>query len=606
MKLKKFLLIVALLLIWVFVSVALFFNSSLQIEQDRTNESFFAVTQNNVNTTNIIFAEYATTMTIAARAIEENVLYNIDEDLINFLQEVKNTGRFHCVCFYNKERSLNSEGHKDIKLYEDVGYKLLENTDVYVSDAYYDEHIDEAIVSIRIDLQGNLKGTFLIAKISLVSLSQLLDRSFFTSDGYYHIIDENGIYVATSDSGEEIAMDISFYFAASIVDYAKGYSEQQFLDDVANKRTGVSEYSYEGDSRFMYYMPVGINNWIMTTIIPTETISAFAAEHQRATLYLVISISLALICLVILIIYLEKKSQAKVQLMYESIKSLAQKANKVIIEWDYKTHRLQSVSDYTAMFGRDIILTDIRKDAKNKDVCHEDDLQIVTETLQRVAKGETISNVRFRMKHANGKYLWCSFESTLVKSAKGDLLKSFVFIENIDDFVRQTEKLKKSAERDPLTGLYNKAQTEELIIEELNQLENKIGALFIIDCDNFKLINDTFGHQKGDDVLKEISDGLHTIFRSDDIVGRIGGDEFFAYIKNITSIDCVKKKAKTLCETLYKTYTGEEGSVTISFSVGIALAPNNATVFDELYEKADRALYRVKNTGKNSYRLFSE
>ncbi len=608
MKKPKYLVIIVcsfVLLAWVLTSVILFFKSSLQIETDRVNTNFFNITQNNIHTLNVIFSEYATTMIIAAHAIVENPKYSDDELLLAFLQEINTAGRFLCVSFHSPGRSFASSGLEYHEYQGEMGYERFSETEVSISDAYYDPTYGESIVALRIPLKESNTESYLVAKVSILALSRLLDNSFITNGGYYHIIDENGSYIATSDSGNEVAMEFSFYEAMSLLEYMPGYSEGQFLQNVANKSLGVIEYSYEGNSRNMYYMFTGINDWILTTIIPKDVIRSFAQSHQIATFYLVLSILVAMGFIIVWVAYSEKKNQAKVQLMYDSIKSLAEKAQKIIVEWDYKTHTLTSLSEYKSVFGRDLILTDIRKNILNSDIFHKDDASLVTEMLKHVKRGESITNERIRIRHKDGTYIWCLFDSTVVKSTKGELLKAFAFIENIDSEVRHTEKLKNSAQRDALTGLFNKAQTEELIIRELEDLGSKLGALCIIDFDNFKLINDTFGHQKGDEVLKEVSAGLRTIFRSDDIIGRIGGDEFFAYIKHIDTIDDVKKKAKTVCETLKKTYTENESSVDITFSIGIALAPKHGITFTELYSFADKALYKVKNSGKNNYLIYS-
>ncbi len=117
-------------------------------------------------------------------------------------------------------------------------------------------------------------------------------------------------------------------------------------------------------------------------------------------------------------------------------------------------------------------------------------------------------------------------------------------------------RLKLKAERDTLTGLYNKGTTEKLINDFLNSEEASLGmhAFLIVDIDNFKSVNDNLGHVFGDKVLFEVSKNLKPIFRKDDIVGRIGGDEFIVFLK-IFSLLRISKESRKICDIFRNSYT---------------------------------------------------
>lgn len=172
----------------------------------------------------------------------------------------------------------------------------------------------------------------------------------------------------------------------------------------------------------------------------------------------------------------------------------------------------------------------------------------------------------------------------------------------------QIDELSHLAQHDQLTGLYNKTYTESLIKEIMkNRCKNDYQlALLIVDIDNFKDINDRLGHLYGDVVLTQLAEKLHSLFRSDDIVGRIGGDEFFVLMKNYTSTEILKKRANEICTVFHKTYSQGSTFVTISGSIGIALCPDHAVSFDSLYRKADAALYHSKASGKNTFSIYTD
>lgn len=168
------------------------------------------------------------------------------------------------------------------------------------------------------------------------------------------------------------------------------------------------------------------------------------------------------------------------------------------------------------------------------------------------------------------------------------------------------KELVEKVEGDSLTGLYNRSTMIEKIEEELSQDLAEEAALLMVDIDDFKLINDTYGHINGDAVLQEIAARINRSFRRSDIKGRLGGDEFMVMMRNIPGQQFAMQRAEYLCQSLssIKEINGQDCQV--SCSVGIAMIPRHGKTFDELYEKADVALYRAKELGKNQYVAYEE
>ena len=130
--------------------------------------------------------------------------------------------------------------------------------------------------------------------------------------------------------------------------------------------------------------------------------------------------------------------------------------------------------------------------------------------------------------------------------------------------------------------------------------------MFIIDIDNFKTVNDTFGHTIGDTVLQKISSCLKSNFRSQDIIGRAGGDEFVVFLKNVSSDDLIYEKAELLRDALQNFSLSASETFPISISIGISLYPQNGCKYSELFTTADKALYSSKRNGKNRYTFYSQ
>ena len=161
------------------------------------------------------------------------------------------------------------------------------------------------------------------------------------------------------------------------------------------------------------------------------------------------------------------------------------------------------------------------------------------------------------------------------------------------------------SELDKLTKLYNKSTTENIGKMKLKTFRDQepndtIMALYVIDLDHFKEANDTFGHQFGDKVLMEFARNLRKKFRPNDCIGRFGGDEFVVIIDNLPGMEIVTRKARDIKEVA-STLTIDGRNAGITASVGVAIIPQDGTDYDMVFKAADRALYHVKQNGRNGF-----
>ncbi len=175
----------------------------------------------------------------------------------------------------------------------------------------------------------------------------------------------------------------------------------------------------------------------------------------------------------------------------------------------------------------------------------------------------------------------------------------------------RTDKAKRyllsQAETDQLTKLYNKVATEDYIKAYLEgEGKDHLAAMFVIDLDNFKRINDTMGHAFGDEVLRSLGKGLRMEFRVDDIVGRIGGDEFIVFLRNMKTEEIIKKEGARI-ERFFRSFrVGEYVKYATTASIGAAIYPQDGKNFRELYMLADQALYDAKKKGKNRLSFYEK
>ena len=195
-----------------------------------------------------------------------------------------------------------------------------------------------------------------------------------------------------------------------------------------------------------------------------------------------------------------------------------------------------------------------------------------------------------RIVNVNNKFL------SIVSFKKEDEFYGMILDKTYEEETRN--RIEKISETDGLTKLLNRRGLENRL-KDIFKDENSNGALIIFDLDNFKSVNDILGHPIGDEVLKIFSSCLTNSFRKNDIISRIGGDEFIVFInKNIES-DALSNKLNEILNYIRSNLNYYYKNYGLSTSIGVAYKDNDINTYEELYEKADKALYKAKNLGKD-------
>lgn len=229
------------------------------------------------------------------------------------------------------------------------------------------------------------------------------------------------------------------------------------------------------------------------------------------------------------------------------------------------------------------------------------------ESLRRGFAGTASTlTLEYRMLDVDNMAIWhtCSVVSLL---GRDGMQHAILLIKNIHADKLRELTLQRRAERDGLTHLYNKSTARRLAEAELaGSGRERRHALFLIDVDNFKGVNDTLGHMFGDAVLGEVSRHLQSTFRESDIIGRMGGDEFMVLMRDVGDVSRATRKADDLVDFLDKSFNGTLRELGVSTSVGLAMYPGDGFTLEQLYQAADNALYVSKSHGKNRWTLYRE
>lgn len=240
-------------------------------------------------------------------------------------------------------------------------------------------------------------------------------------------------------------------------------------------------------------------------------------------------------------------------------------------------------------------------------VNHEDAQELVLKLNRERLIGlyhDDISSVSmdYRRVDREGKYIWLKLTVQMVQYPDSGEIKAYIVSRDIDKEKRQELARIARAEKDSLTDALNRDAFEEHVSKLLRESEDgPCHAIIMIDIDDFKLVNDTFGHDAGDRLLEEMIRSIRALLRYNDIIGRLGGDEFMICMKDVPYDAVIEKKAQQICEVLRRKLSDE---IIVSLSLGIAVFPRDGTAFEQLYKAADTALYYTKENSKDGYNFY--
>ncbi len=309
---------------------------------------------------------------------------------------------------------------------------------------------------------------------------------------------------------------------------------------------------------------------------------------------------------VLLDISREMNLQRRYMLAEARNKIVLENINSGIFEWDLMRNTLE-ISDQMErrFFGREA--DGVLPAAIVKDYIDAEDFRLLSEKIESMRNNGTDKiEMTLKLKNVDGSYTHSDVSLIAVRDNNNVAVRAVGILIDVEERHQREEKLRGEASRDSLTGIYNKGATQKLIESAIELRPEQEHALILFDVDNFKSVNDTFGHGVGDETIKKVADLLGDTFCRGSIAGRIGGDEFMVFCRGIGGdygrlrmlLDRIKENKPVIGE-------GEKRRE-ITLSAGVALYRKDGATYDELYKNADIALYKAKNSGKNRYEFYSD
>ncbi len=240
------------------------------------------------------------------------------------------------------------------------------------------------------------------------------------------------------------------------------------------------------------------------------------------------------------------------------------------------------------------------------DIVDHRDVPVLIEALSNALSGKKINVFDARITNDRGDGVWHRIKFAVIYDSNGNAIRFIGTLTDVDKEKKEKTRLISQAETDQLTGFLNKLSTSLKISELLKAKPKEKGALLFLDIDDFKKLNDTYGHHEGDAFLRQFSAKLSIRFGANDTLGRVGGEEFVLFISGEGDDDnSIREKAENTATDILKICRGVKletiDEKEFSCSIGIALYQKDGDTYAQLYEKADKAMYHVKKTGKNNY-----
>ena len=306
-------------------------------------------------------------------------------------------------------------------------------------------------------------------------------------------------------------------------------------------------------------------------------------------------------------------------------KSVAGKLSEQAVEQGLREARLRFESAFDhAPIGMALIATDDRWLQVNDALCritghtakalkattlraitHPDDVDLDAEDLERLLSGRISSyQVEKRYRHAWGHFVWVLVTASIVRDEDRGPLYLVTQVQDISERKELARRLEYFVDHDFLTGLFNRRHFEQALAKETERVARYggPGAVLVIDLDNFKDVNDTFGHRAGDDVLRGVAGLLRQRLRQTDLVARIGGDEFAVLLPE-TNADDVQALADDVVKGLGRQVAVlADHSIRVTASVGAAMFDGLTDI--EVLAYADLAMYEAKETGRNRFTMY--
>ncbi len=424
-------------------------------------------------------------------------------------------------------------------------------------------------------------------------MTELLDISSFGQKGNSFIVRRDGTLITTGSPKTDLKT------IKEILPQTTNITNK-LLNAFASRNSGYLSYVNNKYKRYICYDNLDMGDWYLITIISSTAVEPTSAEIIDQGFLLSIRIVAIFVAYLAYLFIKNVKIKASSNVNEEKYKIVAEQSDSIVFEYAYDKGVLFYSDKWKEKFGIDLSGKISVESIIDKQFVYPEDVSIFEKLVQDFQNNEKYVEVELRLLSKNDTYIWCKIKAKLLKSKKE--FKIIGRIVDIDTLRQEVEYYKNMSNQDPLTNLYNKrVGNHKLEVFLSRRNASVLCALIYFDIDDFKMVNDKYGHMFGDEVLKSVSTVLKNNLDDDSFASRVGGDEFWIVIKrahNEAIIEqVIDKVEKDLSKIKYEKYPDYK----VTISAGIAISPKDGITAEEIIQKADRALYYSKETGKNKH-----
>ncbi len=516
--------------------------------------------------------------------------------------------------YYHHEKGLDRVLHQDNP--ENTWfYDFLSNNEAYSLNVDNDEVANNTVtvfVNYRIQNENGENLAVVGVGMRIENLEELL----------YSYFDKYGVKVALFDEASLLNDSANDQYHESINLFDQKFDAKDSREILASKHMNKNKINafWNFDSQYLTAQYIPTLKWYLVTEISTEEIDEQFRQQFLLSAGITILIALAIFYAVYLLskYYKDKIVQMTVsheleyrRLLHEATEGLYES----VFDVDLSNNAIESESAKKYFRNHEI----------EEGLTYDTSLEILAKTkvfpeftesylamfsrenlLKAFAEGSEEFSYEVKMKQNEREHKWIRMLARLFYWKSDETIHVIMYCEDITLEKERTANLIHKAQIDQLTGLFHKKALEVQVEDILREGGDNLHALILFDIDYFKHINDTHGHPFGDVAIRVFGKRLSTQFRASDIRGRIGGDEFAIFLKNIPNVEWLTQQLELLLKHVSKDIVHEGITCPISSSMGAALSPKDGRTFKELYNNADIALYKSKENGRARFTVFEE
>ncbi len=287
-------------------------------------------------------------------------------------------------------------------------------------------------------------------------------------------------------------------------------------------------------------------------------------------------------------------------------RTISEISDNMLFEWDFHKETMFVSENFLEKFDIDPTEAQLANGKFLDKLMSEQEADAYKRDISTLLKNKTGHSGEYQMLTKNGTIVWFAVRALCVTDRLGEPLRVIGVVTDIDNEKKLELQLSERASYDFLSQLYNRSTFERELQSEIERSAHTKVCVMFIDVDDFKFINDRFGHSVGDEVIKYVSGCIKQRIQGSGFAGRFGGDEFVLCVTDSKQIDEIESLSLDLIDELYSGYHSELANVTINVkaSIGIAFSPEHGDDGPKLIAAADEAMYFVKKNGKANYHVY--